>query len=216
MSSLTDDRPQSAVELSIGGMTCASCANRIERSSTSSTASPRPSTTPPRRPRSPYADGVDRRRPRSPTVEKTGYTAALPAAAGRRRRADGPTPTRRARAAAAAADRLASCSAVPVIAMAMIPALQFTDWQWLSLPWPRRSWCGAPGRSTGRPGPTCATARRRWTRCLARHRSPRSAGRCTRCSSATRGHARHDAPVRVHGRAAPTARATSTSRPPPA
>ncbi|WP_345005443.1 heavy metal-associated domain-containing protein, partial [Streptosporangium album] len=31
MSSLTDDRPQGAVELSIGGMTCASCANRIER-----------------------------------------------------------------------------------------------------------------------------------------------------------------------------------------
>ncbi|MEU8251194.1 heavy metal-associated domain-containing protein, partial [Nonomuraea sp. NPDC048916] len=30
MSSLTDDH-QGVVELSIGGMTCASCANRIER-----------------------------------------------------------------------------------------------------------------------------------------------------------------------------------------
>src|SRR5512133_1437920 len=31
MSPLTDDRPQGTVELSITGMTCASCANRIER-----------------------------------------------------------------------------------------------------------------------------------------------------------------------------------------
>ncbi|WP_345006004.1 heavy metal-associated domain-containing protein, partial [Streptosporangium album] len=32
MSPITDDRPPTgAVELSIGGMTCASCANRIER-----------------------------------------------------------------------------------------------------------------------------------------------------------------------------------------
>ncbi|MEU6415634.1 heavy metal-associated domain-containing protein, partial [Microbispora sp. NPDC046933] len=31
MSSITGDRPSGVVELSIGGMTCASCANRIER-----------------------------------------------------------------------------------------------------------------------------------------------------------------------------------------
>ena len=48
------DRPSPATTSScvIGGMTCASCAARIERSSTSSTASPPRSTTPPRRRRS--------------------------------------------------------------------------------------------------------------------------------------------------------------------
>ncbi|MBB5138504.1 copper chaperone CopZ, partial [Thermocatellispora tengchongensis] len=31
MSSITGEKPHGTVELSIGGMTCASCANRIER-----------------------------------------------------------------------------------------------------------------------------------------------------------------------------------------
>ena len=48
---------------------------------------------------------------------------------------------------------------VPVVALAMVPALQFTGWQWVvARRSPRRSWSGARGRSTAPPGPTCGTA----------------------------------------------------------
>ncbi|TDB99531.1 copper-translocating P-type ATPase [Nonomuraea longispora] len=128
MSTLTDDRHQ-AVELSIGGMTCASCANRIERklnkldgvTATVNYATEKANVT--------FPAGVD---PRNlvTEVEKAGYTAELPAppqadAAGQEPR-DELRPLR---------DRLitAVVLAVPVIAMAMVPPLQFTNWQWLSL-----------------------------------------------------------------------------------
>ncbi|MER5281569.1 heavy metal translocating P-type ATPase, partial [Streptomyces sp. NPDC002809] len=67
------------------------------------------------------------------TVERTGYTAQEPAP---------PVRTGDAPAGATEADELrplrqrlitAVLLAVPVIAMAMIPALQFDNWQWLSL-----------------------------------------------------------------------------------
>lgn len=125
----------SGVELEIGGMTCASCAMRIEKKlnklegvvATVNYATEKAKITVP--------DGYD------PAVliaevEKTGYSAALPAPKGKRN--DG--------AAAGDADdadpelrslrnRLigAIVLTVPVIAMAMIPALQFTYWQWASL-----------------------------------------------------------------------------------
>ncbi|WP_288969260.1 cation-translocating P-type ATPase [uncultured Microbacterium sp.] len=125
----------SGVELEIGGMTCASCAMRIEKKlnklegvvATVNYATEKAKITVP--------DGYD------PAVliaevEKTGYSAALPAPKGKRND----------RAAAGDADdadpelrslrnRLigAIVLTVPVIAMAMIPALQFTYWQWASL-----------------------------------------------------------------------------------
>ena len=123
------------VELEIGGMTCASCAMRIEKKlnkldgvvATVNYATEKAKVTVP--------DGYD------PAlliaeVEKTGYTAAMP------------TPKSKKKDGAAAGDaddadpelqslrnRLigAIVLTVPVIAMAMIPALQFTYWQWASL-----------------------------------------------------------------------------------
>ncbi|MBE1589058.1 heavy metal translocating P-type ATPase [Nonomuraea angiospora] len=125
MTSLTQDR---SVELSIGGMTCASCANRIERklnklegvSATVNYATEKAKVT--------FPEGVDPKQLIS-EVEKAGYTAALPAP---------PAPSE----APPEDDELkplrqrlitAVVLSVPVVAMAMIPALQFTNWQWLSL-----------------------------------------------------------------------------------
>ncbi|GAA2912382.1 heavy metal translocating P-type ATPase [Streptosporangium fragile] len=133
MTSLAGERPHSTVELSIGGMTCASCANRIERklnkldgvTATVNYATEKAKVLLP--------EDVD---PQTliAEVEKAGYTATLPEppADDTREGAGEPEP----------ADELASLRqrlitsvvlAVPVIAMAMIPALQFTNWQWLSL-----------------------------------------------------------------------------------
>ena len=127
-----------SVELRIGGMTCASCANRIERklnkldgvAATVNYATEKATVTVP--------DGYD------PAlliaeVEKTGYTAALPTPRTPvPSDASGDTP----HAVDTADPELASLRhrlrasavlTVPVVAMAMIPALQFTYWQWASL-----------------------------------------------------------------------------------
>ncbi|MEU4339666.1 heavy metal translocating P-type ATPase [Nocardia sp. NPDC023852] len=116
------------VELVIGGMTCASCANRIEKKLNKLdgvTATVNYATEKAR---------VDFTGDVAPgdliaTVEQAGYTAALPAAPELREIAaeDEPTTMLRTRLLVSLA------LTVPVIAMAMIPALQFTNWQWLSL-----------------------------------------------------------------------------------
>jgi Cu+-exporting ATPase len=117
------------IELAIGGMTCASCAARIEKklnrmdgvSATVNYATEKATVE--------YAPGV------TPddliaTVEKTGYTAAVPPP---------PVPSG---APAGPADELrgartrlwvSAVLSVPVIVLAMVPAWQFTYWQWLSL-----------------------------------------------------------------------------------
>ena len=121
-------------ELEIGGMTCASCANRIEKklnkldgvSATVNYATEKAKVTVP--------EGYD------PAlliaeVEKTGYTAALP-----KPKVEKATPADSGDTAddaelTALRQRLIGSIVltVPVIAMAMIPALQFTYWQWASL-----------------------------------------------------------------------------------
>ncbi|MET8273504.1 heavy metal translocating P-type ATPase [Streptomyces sp. NPDC005096] len=122
------------IELSIGGMTCASCAARIEKklnrmdgvTATVNYATEKAKVS--------YPGENMSVQELIATVEKTGYTAQEPA-----------PPVRTEESTAAAEDgadalrplrqRLltAVVLAVPVIAMSMIPALQFMYWQWLSL-----------------------------------------------------------------------------------
>ncbi|MFG1853339.1 heavy metal translocating P-type ATPase [Actinomadura geliboluensis] len=129
---MSTDIESARIELAIGGMTCASCANRIEKklnkmdgvTATVNYATEKASVE--------FAPGV------SPdeliaTVEKAGYSAELPApprsdAAG----GDEPEPDDGLRPLR---QRLITSVvlSVPVIAMAMVPALQFDAWQWLSL-----------------------------------------------------------------------------------
>ncbi|MFE2048297.1 heavy metal translocating P-type ATPase [Streptomyces sp. NPDC059459] len=121
------------VELAIGGMTCASCAARIEKKLNRMdgvTATVNYAT---EKARVSYDAGVSVPELIA-TVEATGYTAREPEPA-RTASESGTEP-------AAAADELrplrerlvtAVVLAVPVIAMAMVPALQFEYWQWLSL-----------------------------------------------------------------------------------
>ena len=120
----------SQVELEISGMTCASCANRIERKLNKLdgvTATVNYATEKARVEFPESVDPADLVR----TVEQAGYGALLPRidedgdAAG----SEAPDPT------ASLRQRLiiSAVLTIPVIAMAMVPAWQFTNWQWLSL-----------------------------------------------------------------------------------
>lgn len=131
------------IELAIGGMTCASCAARIEKKlnrmdgveATVNYATEKATVR--------YADDI------APadliaTVEKTGYTAVVP-----------PPPEQAAAAAGEPADELrvartrlwvSAVLTLPVIALAMVPAWQFDYWQWasLTLAAPVVAWGGLP------------------------------------------------------------------------
>ncbi|MGW3633519.1 heavy metal translocating P-type ATPase [Streptomyces sp. NPDC005122] len=121
------------VELTIGGMTCASCAARVEKklnrmdgvTATVNYATEKAKVSYPVG--VPVADLIA-------TVVKTGYTAEEPP----------PPPTGTPEPAAGTAEdpELASLRerlvvsallALPVVLMSMVPALQFDNWQWLSL-----------------------------------------------------------------------------------
>ncbi len=145
--------PAGGLDLAVGGMTCASCAARIEKKLSK-------------------LDGVDATvnfatgkahvtfpaevsaRDLISVVEKAGYTASLPApawSADDRAAADAsdaaPTaPAAPAAPGAAGADSgpdgasllrqrllVSLALAVPVVVLAMVPPLQFRNWQWLSL-----------------------------------------------------------------------------------
>ncbi|MDF1489559.1 heavy metal translocating P-type ATPase [Tessaracoccus caeni] len=123
--------PIKEFELEIGGMTCASCAARIEKklnkldgvSASVNYATEKAKVT--------VSSDLEAEQLIA-EVEKTGYTAALPAPPveekDEREADDDPELT-------ALRQRLIGSIvlSVPVILMAMIPALQFTYWQWLSL-----------------------------------------------------------------------------------
>ncbi|WP_022916725.1 heavy metal translocating P-type ATPase [Ruania albidiflava] len=123
------------IELQIGGMTCASCANRIEKklnkldgvTASVNYATEKASVTGP--------DDLD---PQAliAEVEKTGYTAALPARTkGHGDSSEDEGESAEDRELRSLRQRLigAAVLAVPVIAMAMIPALQFDYWGFASL-----------------------------------------------------------------------------------
>ncbi|WKN48085.1 cation-translocating P-type ATPase [Nocardioides sp. Arc9.136] len=118
------------VELAITGMTCASCANRIERKLNKLDGVEASVNYATEKARVRFAETVtpeDLLR----TVEAAGYSAALP-----RRDADPERPEDdRDPELDALRDRLvvSALLTVPVIAMAMVPALQVDYWQWLSL-----------------------------------------------------------------------------------
>ncbi len=115
------------LELSIGGMTCASCAARVEKKLNKLdgvTATVNYAT---EKARVEFGDNVSTDQLVS-AVESAGYQAALP-------EPPNPPDVEPADPTAALRRRLMICVAlsVPVIAMAMAPPLQFTYWQWLSL-----------------------------------------------------------------------------------
>ncbi|MFG2042969.1 heavy metal translocating P-type ATPase [Dactylosporangium sp. NPDC048998] len=113
------------IELSIGGMTCASCAMRIEKklnrldgvTASVNYATEKAAVT--------YSGDVT---PQDliATVERTGYTAALPAL-------EEPAPRERERDELRTRLLVSLVLTVPGIVLAMVPAWQFTFWQWASL-----------------------------------------------------------------------------------
>jgi Cu+-exporting ATPase len=126
-------RAATQIELAIGGMTCASCASRIEKklnridgvTATVNYATEKATVT--------VADPAVSTDDLIATVEKTGYTAKLPPP---------PKPTADPTEQAQPVDELHALRTrlwvsvvltVPVIALAMVPAWQFTYWQWASL-----------------------------------------------------------------------------------
>ncbi|MEU2567324.1 heavy metal translocating P-type ATPase [Streptomyces althioticus] len=122
----------SEVELLIGGMTCASCAARVEKklnrmdgvTATVNYATEKARVTYP--PGVEVADLIT-------TVVKTGYTAEEPAPP----RGDDEEETSPGTDPETAALRtrliVSALLALPVVLLAMIPPLQFDNWQWLSL-----------------------------------------------------------------------------------
>ncbi|MEU9518764.1 heavy metal translocating P-type ATPase [Streptomyces sp. NPDC048224] len=121
------------VELAIGGMTCASCAARIEKKLNrldGVTATVNYATEKARI----FRTGDVSVPELIATVEATGYTARPPEPA-RAEPANGAEGAGPDDALRPLRQRLVTAVvlAVPVIAMAMVPALQFTYWQWLSL-----------------------------------------------------------------------------------
>jgi P-type Cu+ transporter len=121
-----------AAELAIGGMTCASCAARVEKKlskldGVTATVNFATGTARVSFPAAmPAADLIS-------VVEQAGYTAALPAPPGEP--AGGAAEEDGAGETSALRKRLlvSAALAIPVVALAMIPALQFRNWQWACL-----------------------------------------------------------------------------------
>jgi Cu+-exporting ATPase len=132
---MTTTVPDTAeVELAIGGMTCASCAARIEKKLNRMDGVEATVNYATEKAKVSYRGQDVSVADLIATVEATGYTAAEPAPPHAGPERDGAAPGE--------ADELrplrqrlvtAVVLAVPVVAMAMIPALQFEYWQWLSL-----------------------------------------------------------------------------------
>jgi P-type Cu+ transporter len=115
-----------SVELSLDGMTCASCAHRIEKKLNNLDGVTATVNFATEKARVEYGDEVTPEQLVA-TVEEVGYRARLPEAPTEAVAEEDPTVSLRQRLL------ISAVLTVPVIAMAMVPALQFTNWQWLSL-----------------------------------------------------------------------------------
>lgn len=119
----TTAEPREQVDLEIGGMTCASCAVRIEKrlnrlegvGANVNFATEKASIS--------FDPGSVRIEDLLRAVEETGYRAAEPAAT---RTSDDPTAPLRLRVVVAAV------LSAPLVAVSMIPPLQFPGWEWLA------------------------------------------------------------------------------------
>ncbi|WAP56107.1 heavy metal translocating P-type ATPase [Streptomyces sp. S465] len=142
----------SQVELAIGGMTCASCAARVEKklnrldgvTATVNFATEKAKVS--------YAEGIEVA-DLIATVVRTGYTAEVPRPAVPEPRtpegSGAPETDRRGEGEPGSLRHRMLVSLVlslPVVVLAMAPALQFDNWQWLSLTLaaPVVVWGGAP------------------------------------------------------------------------
>jgi Cu+-exporting ATPase len=141
MSVVTDESRVGSVELAIGGMTCASCAARIEKKlnkldGVSATVNFATESARVSFPAAVSAGDL------ISVVEQAGYTAAVPA----RRQAESAEPGAAEPGAAepTAADAgepdglrrrllVSAALAVPVVVLAVVPAWQFRNWQWAAL-----------------------------------------------------------------------------------
>ncbi|MFG3099482.1 heavy metal translocating P-type ATPase [Streptomyces sp. NPDC048182] len=123
------DEQQAQVELLIGGMTCASCAARVEKKLNRMDSVRATVNFATEKARVSYPEGTEVA-DLIATVERTGYTAEEPAP----REEEAPEVAEDPEAAALRTRLVVSALlAVPVVLMAMVPALQFDNWQWLSL-----------------------------------------------------------------------------------
>ena len=125
-----------SVELAIGGMTCASCAARVEKrlnkiDGVTATVNLVTETARVSFPGTVSPDEL------VAAVEQAGYAAALPAAAepASAEPAGGPQPVAEQDEAASLRQRLlvSLVLTVPVVVLAMVPVVQFRNWQWASL-----------------------------------------------------------------------------------
>jgi P-type Cu+ transporter len=127
---MTTIAAERAVELEIGGMTCASCAARVEKKLNKLDGVTATVNFATEKARVSFPAGLSPQDLVS-VVEQAGYTAVLPARPRAEAAGDAPEPDD----AAGLRQRLrvSLALAIPVVVLAMVPALQFRDWQWASL-----------------------------------------------------------------------------------
>ncbi|OEV09661.1 heavy metal translocating P-type ATPase [Streptomyces nanshensis] len=157
MTSTTEDRAaargEQRVELTVGGMTCASCAARVEKKLNRMDGVSASVNYATEKARITYADGVSVD-DLVATVERTGYSAQAPAPAQAeppQRKGNGSETSAEASDSARGGEPdggngtdvdasagfrrflVALVLSLPVVLLSMVPPLQFDNWQWLSL-----------------------------------------------------------------------------------
>jgi Cu+-exporting ATPase len=125
MSQVTD------VQLDIGGMTCASCATRIERKLNKLPGVDASVNYATEKARIQVPEGIELQQLIA-TVESAGYHAELPPPP-RSAETGGMTSTPDETAELRRRLSVSAALALPVVLMSMVPFLQFTNWQWLAL-----------------------------------------------------------------------------------